>query len=286
MNVPSRATVYVLADDLAGLNNPFIAQHGASYWLSLDYGEKKINILFDTGTYPGPIVENMTRLGLDPRAIDYVILSHNHYDHTGGLLGVLERINHVVPVIAPSSLARTSIHLGGKLRIINAPYYPAKFLDEIIARNGYPLLIDEPVKIADGVWTTGVFDQCGENNKVFFVDNGRLIPDTLCDEIALVIDLGEHGLVVTGCAHPGIDRIVEKASTIIGKRIRYVLGGLHMVGLEESRVREIAEKLMSHGVERVYPGHCTGLGAEYILEKIYGENCRVLRAGLKIEFHS
>ncbi len=118
------------------------------------------------------------------------------------------------------------------------------------------------------------------------MDNGRLVPDTLCDEIALVIDLGEHGLVVTGCAHPGIDRIVEKASTIIGKRIRYVLGGLHMVGLEESRVREIAEKLMSHGVERVYPGHCTGLGAEYILEKIYGENCRVLRAGLKIEFHS
>ena len=284
MNIPSRVTVYVLADDLAGLNNPFIAQHGASYWLSLDYRGKKISILFDTGAYPGPIVENITRFGLDPHTIDYVILSHNHYDHTGGLLGVLERIDHVVPVIAPSSLARTSINVGRRLRIINAPYFPAKFLDEIIARKGYPLLIDEPVKIADGVWTTGVFDHCSVNNESFFIDNGRLVPDMLCDEIALVIDLGEHGLVVTGCAHPGIDRIVEKASTIIGKRIKYVLGGLHMVDLEEHRVRETAEKLMKHGVEKIYPGHCTGLEAEYILKKTYGENCQVLRVGMNITF--
>ncbi len=284
MNIPSRVTVYVLADDLAGPNNPFIAQHGASYWLSLDYRGKKISILFDTGAYPGPIVENITRFGLDPHTIDYVILSHNHYDHTGGLLGVLEKIDHVVPVIAPSSLARTSINVGRRLRIINAPYFPAKFLDEIIARKGYPLLIDEPVKIADGVWTTGVFGGCSGSNEAFFIDNGRLVPDMLCDEIALVIDLGEHGLVVTGCAHPGIDRIVEKASTIIGKRIKYVLGGLHMVDLEEHRVRETTEKLMKHGVEKIYPGHCTGLEAEYILKKTYGENCQVLRVGMNITF--
>ncbi len=285
MVVPSRIIVYVLADDLAGLNNPFIAQHGASYWLKIMYSDnEEVNILFDTGTYSEPIIGNMERLGLKPHDIDYVVISHNHYDHTGGLLGVLDKIGHMVPVIAPSSLGKASIHIGERLRIITAPIYPGRFLEEIITRKGYPLLIDDPVKIVNGVWTTGVFDHCSENNETFYVEKGRLIPDTLCDELSLVIDLGSYGVVITGCAHPGITRIVEKASKIIGKKIEVVVGGLHLVGYEEPRLRTIAEELREMGVEKIYPGHCTGLDAEYILKKIYGDNCVVLRAGMKIVF--
>ena len=275
----------MLADDLAGLNNPFIAQHGASYWLKIMYsGDKEVNILFDTGTYPEPIIDNMERLGLKPHDIDYVVISHNHYDHTGGLLGILDKIGHMVPVIAPSSLSKTSIHIGERLRIITAPIHPAKFLDDIIARKGYPLLIDDPVKIIDGVWTTGIFDHCGENNETFYVENGKLVPDTLCDELSLAIDMGSYGIVITGCAHPGITRIVERASKIIGKKIRIVIGGLHLVGYEESKIYGIAEELRSMGVEMIYPGHCTGIDAEYVLKKIYGDNCLILRAGMKLVF--
>ncbi len=280
--------MYVLADDYAGLNSPFIAQHGASYWIEVFYpDDKRYNILFDTGTYHEPILFNMEKLGLNLSDIDYIVISHSHYDHTGGLLGILDAINKEnIPIIAPSTLLEETIHAGERLRIIGVPIPTRLFARRIEEKGGRLLLIDDPIDILQGVKTTGVFrDIVSDGSRIrnlYRIVDGRLEEESLADEIALVIKTENTSLLITGCAHPGITNIIRKASTLIGAPIENVIGGFHLVGKKEDEIKEIIGEMKSLGVRHVYPGHCTGLTAQYLMKKEYGNNCTILRAGLKI----
>lgn len=176
-------------------------------------------VLFDTGGNGDILLSNMTALGLDPAAIDVVVLSHIHGDHTGGL-GTLLKRNADVTVYVPQS-------------------FPAAFQNEIERLGARTETVSGPRSISDGIHSTG---EMGTGIK----------------EQALIVDTPQGLVVITGCAHPGVAAMVEQASADLGKSIDLLVGGFHLGGSSGHEIEAIIERLKAVGVKRIAPSHCTG----------------------------
>ncbi|UCC48579.1 MAG: MBL fold metallo-hydrolase [Gemmatimonadota bacterium] len=189
-------------------------------------------ILFDTGADAPTLLANMRALAIDPRRIEAVALSHAHGDHTGGLAGLLE------------AGARPAVHL--------LPSFPSSFIRQIQAT----VTVTEVTlgqQIGEGVFTTG--------------EVSGTIP-----EQALIVDT-ELGLVlVTGCAHPGVLEMIERASALRGKKVNLVLGGFHLRGKSTAELQAIVAAFRRLGVEKVAPCHCTGDPAIQMFRDEYLDN--------------
>lgn len=135
--------IYVLADDYAGYESSFLGQHGASYLVE----HEGINLLFDTGQNGKLVLEVMEKLGRNPKNIDYIFLSHNHYDHTGGLLEILKAIGRKIPIIAHPSIFRETVVLKPKLKFIGLPFSRSE-----VEKYGKPVLVSEPFKISEDIF--------------------------------------------------------------------------------------------------------------------------------------
>ena len=148
----------------------------------------KNNILFDTGGESQTLLANMQKIGIDPKIIDTVVLSHIHGDHTGGLGGFLEKNNNV-KVYVPKS-------------------FPASFKAGVKDAGAQLTEVSGPVKIADSVYSTGEMG-------------------TLIKEQGLVIDTNKGIVLVTGCAHPGAAKMAKAAKEQLKENMHLVIGGFH-----------------------------------------------------------
>jgi 7,8-dihydropterin-6-yl-methyl-4-(beta-D-ribofuranosyl)aminobenzene 5'-phosphate synthase len=176
-------------------------------------------ILFDTGGNGEILFANMRRLGLDTNAIDAVVLSHIHADHTGGLDALLTH-NPDVTVFLPAS-------------------FPASFQQDVKRRGATTETVSGPRQLLPGVHSTGEMD-------------GTLI------EQALIVDSREGLIVITGCAHPNVADMAEQAQTYRDKNIYLLMGGFHLSGKSNTEIRVIINRLRTLGVRKVAPSHCTG----------------------------
>jgi 7,8-dihydropterin-6-yl-methyl-4-(beta-D-ribofuranosyl)aminobenzene 5'-phosphate synthase len=198
-------------------------------------------VLFDTGGDASVLLANMRRVGLDPGAVQAIVISHVHADHLGGLEGFLAE-NSDVTVYVPASFSasvRRMIEASGATLVETAG----------------------PAEIAPDIVTTGPL---------------RDGPD----EQALVIDTQEGLVVMTGCAHPGIVRVVETVRAQGNRPIALVMGGFHLSGASSSEVARIIRDLRRLGVRRVAPSHCTGDAARRQFEEVYGPDYVAEGAGM------
>jgi 7,8-dihydropterin-6-yl-methyl-4-(beta-D-ribofuranosyl)aminobenzene 5'-phosphate synthase len=195
-------------------------------------------ILFDTGGDGAILMRNMERAGVDPASIDLVFLSHEHWDHTGGLGHFFEKNKNV------------SVYC---LKAFPEPF------KEVVQDAGAGLIeADKPGDLCPAVHSTG--------------EMGRRIK-----EHALVLDT-DHGLIViTGCAHPGIVKIVERAKEKWGRDILFVMGGFHLMEHTRKQLDGIIADFTKLGVQYAAPCHCTGDGAIEAFEADYGD--RFIRIG-------
>ena len=207
------------------------------------------NILFDTGEEWGCLFGNMDRMGVSIDGIEAVVISHEHFDHTGGLWELLRRKPRLDLYIC-SGLSR-----GFKDRV---KLYGCNMIE-----------VDSFAQIAGDVYTTG---QMEASHGV------EGIP-----EQALVLDTAKGLTVVTGCAHPGIIAVVERARANLKKDVRMVIGGFHLLGEPGEKIRAISNRLRDLGVRSVGPAHCTGDDAESIFRKSYQENFIDITVGKTIE---
>ena len=201
-------------------------------------------ILFDTGGDGEILLFNMEKLEIDPESIDVVVLSHIHADHMGGLWDLLEKNNKI------------SVYLPGS--------FSTSFKDRASKITRVVISVDKPIKICEGVWSTG---QLG----------------TWIKEQSLIINTEKGLVVVTGCAHPGIVNIVEKAKDMFENKVYLVLGGFHLISYNENQVREIIRQLKDLGVQKVGPSHCTGGGPIELFRQAWGEDFVNLGCGAKIK---
>ncbi len=260
-------------DDSAFGTKGLLAEHGFSALIS--YRGKKV--LLDTGQTGVPLLLNASALGVNLAHIDAVVLSHGHYDHTGGLY-TLARVLHSKPLLVAHPLAlKPSLRVEeGERRDIGIPYSTA-FLEEHFQLT----LSEEVLEVAPGVYFLGEIpryypDLVSHVPGVYTVSGEGLSPHTFADDTAVAVDLGEELIVVTGCSHSGVANIALHASRLLGKPPSTILGGFHLSGKPLDFLNKVSEKLEEIGVAKVHPGHSTGSVATVnFLERFEGEELRV-----------
>ncbi len=234
-------------------------------------------ILFDTGNDPLIFEHNVKAKGIDLTTIDFAVLSHRHSDHTGGLPYLLS-INPNVKIYAPkenfgvfgsslpSSFYRKDESLPTELRYFDGAPPPIMKFGTAWPNANFEL-IEKTTEIAPGIFLIALVSDK---------------PGTLeLRELSLAINTPEGVVLVVGCSHPGIERIVE-ATTAINKRIHLIAGGLHLALAPDAEIaRQMTVLHETYHVEWVAPGHCTGEPAFADLMRRYGDH--FMYAGLGSE---
>lgn len=282
-------SITVLIEDYAGYDSGFLAQHGVSFFVEARKDGSKLNLLFDTGQSAAPLINNMARLKIDPIAIDLIILSHCHYDHTGGLPGILEAVgSERVPVIAHPELFRQ--HFGEKPVFSTFGLMPDVNESSIKEAGGDLILSTEPLALMDGVMTSGEIKSRVEIEQTstlqaFTIKEGCKVPDTMADDLSLFFKTTAGLVILTGCSHAGILSITAAARAITGmQEVAAIIGGFHLIGASPERISQTAETFAQLQNLHLYTGHCTGFKAECQLASRLGDRFHKLRAGLSIKF--
>jgi 7,8-dihydropterin-6-yl-methyl-4-(beta-D-ribofuranosyl)aminobenzene 5'-phosphate synthase len=201
-------------------------------------------VLFDTGGDGDVLLANMVTLGRSPEEVDAVVLSHIHGDHVGGLERVLEK-NAAVTVYVPAS-------------------FPAGFKEEAESRGAAVVEVKGSCDICPGVRSTGEMG-------------------TAVVEQALVAETPRGLVVVTGCAHPGIVDVVERARELCGDPVHLAIGGFHLRGVADAELKDIAAAFRGMGVRYVGGCHCSGERARELFGEEFGERWVEVGVGKIVE---
>jgi len=266
---PAKVQITVLYDAF-GQNSALHKDWG--YAAFIEYGGKRI--LFDTGNDPDILAENAKVKGVDLTKLDFVVLSHRHGDHMGGLTYLL-RVNPKVVIYAPKESFGV---FGGDL--------PSSFYRKDLSLPADKRYYDgaPPAIMQFGsAWPGANFQLIDKNTEVApDIHLLTLVSDKLgtleLREISLAINTPDGLVIVVGCAHPGIDKIAELATTL-NPHIRFIVGGFHLVTAPDPEVDRIVTALHDRfKVDYIAPGHCTGEPAFAALQKAFGD--RYVYAGL------
>jgi len=281
--------ITALIEDYAGYETELLGQHGVSFLARAESGGVTKRILFDAGQAAAPILENMKKLYVDPGSVDMVFLSHCHYDHTGGVVGLLEAVGKEgIPVLAHPEIFRPHFVADPYLRDVGMPGGNPQLA--IRKAGGNPVLCRDAMKLMDGIVSTGEIQEKEPFEEeptisLFTLEEGRRVPDPLRDDMSLVFALPDGIVVLSGCSHAGIVSIVKTARDLAGTgAVRAVIGGFHLVDADEARIRKTAEALVELDVGAVCTGHCTGLKAEAELLRRFGDRFMKLHSGWSMSF--
>ena len=284
--VVKNVQITVLIEDSQSSAKPHLkSKHGLSFLIQAKIGDDKVTVLMDAGPSSETLLHNVDAMGVNLEDVDVISLSHGHYDHTGGLLEALKRMKKRVPVIGHPTVFEPKLSLMPHLRLIGAPFK----VSDVEAVGGVPLLAADPVKIADGIATTGEVPRTTAFETVrgfWAVHNRKFLEDIMLDDQSLVIDVENKGLVVVaGCAHSGIINTIKHAQKITdNSRVYAVLGGFHLWNAENKRIQATVDELEKLDPKFVGPCHCTGKKAIKKIAEAFGDRCHPLHTGDIIEF--
>ncbi len=286
--------VTVVAEDSVLYESPYLGQHGISLLLEARGGDCTRRILVDVGQNPDALLSNMQAMGIRPATIDAVVLTHCHYDHTQGLARALARIDRGdVAVIAHPTIFRLHLvaqqHAGqvGSLRHVGVQ--PADSQSELEKAGARLLLTEDPFVIMPGIMTTGEVRRRTSyeamRTPLKTVENGSVVEDTMLDDISVVAQVADKGLViVTGCSHAGIVNIVYQAREITGcDTIHGIIGGLHLVDAPAVVMRQTVADLSELKAGWIRAGHCTGFKAQVALSQAFHKQFAPLQTGMRCE---
>ncbi len=270
-------SIQVLSENSAG-RGKFIAEHGLAYLLECN-GEK---ILFDTGQ--GLTLEhNMRVLGVDMREIKKVVISHGHYDHTGGLMVFAENSGGA-EVFAHSDIFTKRYAVKDKdRRVVGIP-----FERQDLEGKGLKFVFDrKPREISSGLMSAGEVERFTEippHNFVRESENGEE-PDPFWDDQFMLASTPWGDVLILGCTHSGLGNALLHAQKMNGgKKIRMVLGGMHLIDMGDAEVKKNIELLKEMEVEYAAPMHCSGFPARCMAREMFGKKYLELKVGTKMTF--
>ncbi len=242
-----------------------VAEHGLSLLVTVQQGTKGHTILFDTGYSQIGVPHNIALLGIDLQGIEAIVLSHAHMDHTGSLHRILEGIQGPVTLVVhpdafyyPRYIERDD---GKRQR------FPRTLSRDDLAREKVEILENKNAILmaGNGIMVTGQVERTTGFEKglpgALLERDGKMEPDPISDDQALVVKLKEKGLVViSGCSHSGIVNTILHAQKLTGlRKVHAVLGGFHLTGPAfEPIIEKTISELKKVAPEVIVPMHCTG----------------------------
>lgn len=250
-------------------------EHG----LSLVVRTSDKQILFDTGQ-TGLLAENAKKMNINLSAIDMVVISHGHYDHTGGLSSFFELNDHAPVLVKPKALDDKYSGSTGTRRFIGVDKEVAgqfsnrfQFIEEVTE-------VASGLKVVPGIQRYYDFEQ---SSQVMMVEkDGLTMVDPFEDELFMVYDHPDGLTVFTGCAHRGIGNICRTATKVTGNRnIRLVLGGTHLKGASQGRISKTIEAFKEMNVHQYCLCHCTGLPAFMQFSNEFPDQVRYAHVGTR-----
>lgn len=259
--------VTALIDSTTYYEGPVLAENGISLFIEIEMGDVITRILMDTGLTGDPLLKNSREINVNLGQVDVIVISHNHYNHTGGLLRILTEIGRQVPVITHPDVFKPKYAILPSLGIHKLTYTGPPFLRrEVEDKGGMLVLSKEPVPITGNVMTTGEIARVTEFEGIdgfYVVKNGEFRKDDLLDDQALAVKMADESLVVfTGCGHSGIINTVCHALRLTGaKSVRAIIGGFHLIDATNDRIERTVQELQKIGPSVIAPMHCTGFKA-------------------------
>lgn len=237
------------------------AEHGLAFWI--EKGPHRI--LFDTGQTPEVLYHNADCLGIDLSTTDTVVLSHGHYDHTGGLKRVLSQGNDIDVFLHPGAMARRfSRGKDGSVQEIGTA--GPRDRGDLKAMAASVTWTSGCTQVREGLWVTGGIPRETEYEDTggdFFLDGTCEFPDPIEDDQAIFFDSAQGTVVLLGCAHSGIVNTLQHIRKQTGPRpIAAIIGGTHLVRASEDRMVETVAALRELEVSLLAPVHCTGARAQ------------------------
>lgn len=253
--------ITILCENTVGTSFSALGEHGFAAFIETKTG----NYLFDTGQGYS-ILHNAKSLKTDLTSIKGMLLSHGHYDHTGGIRKVLKLTNHVVIRAHPSVFSKkyASLKTNGKE---TKRYIGIKFKKEYLEKQGARILFNSSFsEIGEGIYLTGevprVTDFEKEDPRLLIKKNGEFLPDPLIDDQSLVLKTSMGLIIVLGCAHSGlINTLKHITGHLKGETIHAVMGGTHLGFLKEDQLDATISELKRYDFKHLGASHCTGLKA-------------------------
>lgn len=242
------------------LSDTHIGEWGFSAIIEAD-GQR---VLFDTGSREKTVLQNASELNINLDNIDNVFLSHNHKDHTGGLITLKKNF--------PNSFSNAHIGEGifySRPNSNGTSHYILKNKNSLESLGIKFITHINPSQIMEGLWTTGQiprkYDEKNWSELGKMIDSkGELVEDTIPEDQSLFFDT-ENGIVlISGCGHAGLVNTLNYVKNIIPNRPIYkIIGGFHLLNLKQDKLEWTAQKMKEFGVKYFVGAHCTGLNSTY-----------------------
>jgi len=269
--------ITTLVEDTA-LGGGLLAEHGLSFWI--EYGDKRI--LFDTGQ-SDILVQNAKTLGINLAEVNAIVLSHGHYDHTGGLPAVLDIAPKATIYLHPAAIEPKFSRKTSGVKSIGMPE-PVK----AAIHNCKVTWTEKPTQIFQGVTVTGQIPRVNNFEDVgdaFFLDKSCQKSDILLDDQTLVIESPKGLVVIFGCAHAGVINTLHRVADLSKiKQLYLVMGGMHLLNASKEQIEQTITVFREYNIQKIPAAQCTGASATRRFSDAFHDRCFSCSAGTQISF--